>query len=137
MLSFIGGAALYAHAPGSLVTVGGLNVPIMLFAGASYAIAVFFTACLTTYFLPGLRHLADAVAVMRLVVGLGALTMPGFAHTLIQSPILSATLVVGGAGLLLAALPMARAQGSVAAEALGQVFDWVDEHSLAYQAART
>lgn len=136
VFSFLGGAALYAHVPVGPVAVGAFVMPVAVFAGLSYAIAVFCTAFVTTLFLPGLRHLADAVALTRLTVGLVALAMPNVAEALIAAPVLSATIVVGGAGLLLAGLPILRAQGSTAAEGLGQALDWVDAPSLAGRTVR-
>ncbi len=94
VLSFVAGVALYSHMG---VTPGGIPVPIII--GLIYMAAVMGAAALTTYFLPRLRRITDAVALTRL--GFALWVASTHSYELASSPLVSATIVVGSAIILL------------------------------------
>ncbi|MES0826621.1 hypothetical protein [Ruegeria sp. SCP11] len=98
VLSFVAGVALYSHMG---ITPGGIPVPIII--GLIYMAAVMGAAALTTYFLPRLRRITDAVAVTRL--GFAVWVASTHSYELASSPLVSATIVVGSAILLLEISP--------------------------------
>ncbi|WP_170576021.1 hypothetical protein [Ruegeria atlantica] len=97
-LSFVAGVILYSHMG---TTPGGVPVPIII--GLIYMVAVVGAAALTTYFLPRLRRITDAVAVTRL--GFALWVASTHSYELASSPLVSATVVVGSAILLLEISP--------------------------------
>jgi hypothetical protein len=93
-LAFVAGYALYAHIP---LTAFGLPLPV--FTGLVYTVIVVLAASVTSYAFPRLRHLIDGVAVTRLAFATWVVVAHG--QAIAASPALSATIVVGGAALLL------------------------------------
>ena len=94
ILAFIAGYALHAHVD---ATAFGLSFPV--FTGFFYAVFVVLTAAMTSYLLPNLRKLIDGVAVSRL--GFAIWVVGAHGQEIASSPLASATIIVGGAILLL------------------------------------
>lgn len=93
--------AVYGHLEGS---VGALPAPLAV--ALFYGTAVVLSGLVTTYFLPRIRRLIEAVAVTRLVTAACVLVVPELGPQLASAPFANATLTVGGAILLLAAAPV-------------------------------
>ncbi len=93
-MSFAAGATLYSH-----LGVGQTGLPIPLMAGLVYMVAVVVAATVTTLLLPGLKRVTDTVAVTRL--GFALWVAATHSYELVSSPLISATIVVGSALLLL------------------------------------
>ncbi|WP_420584829.1 hypothetical protein [Ruegeria sp.] len=92
-LSFSAGVVLYSH-----INATQMGLPVPVITGLIYMVAVVVAAAATTYFLPGLRKITDAVAVTRLAFALWVVTTQS--HEVAAAPFISATVVVGGAILL-------------------------------------
>lgn len=107
-------ATLMAFAAGVIgflrhdITVHG--VPLPIFTGLVTALVVGSAAALTSVLLPSLAAFVEATAIPRLAAAVAAFCYPEFGTVMQQSPLLSATVVVGGAVALrrLASLPAAR-----------------------------
>lgn len=80
------------------------GLPFPLFAGILYAGIVGVSSLLICAVVPGLRHMIELVAVSRLLLAIVGLAIPALGIAVITSPLLSATLVVGGAALVRALL---------------------------------
>ncbi|CUK09243.1 hypothetical protein RUE5091_03154 [Ruegeria denitrificans] len=93
-MSFVAGATLYSHFTGTQM---GIPAPIII--GFFYMVAVVVAAVVTTLLLPGLRRFTDAVAVTRLSFAVWVAATQSY--ELATSPLVSATIVVGGAIVLL------------------------------------
>lgn len=100
VLAFLSGMLLYGHLGGALY-----GVPVPVAVGILYCVSVMIAALLTTFFLPNVRRLVDAVAVTRLSLALIAAAMPGLGRALSEAPEISGTIVIGSAALLVAAGP--------------------------------
>jgi hypothetical protein len=94
LLAFLAGYALYAH-----VNAVAFGVPFPVFTGFFYAVVVVLAAALTSYLLPNLRRLIDGVAVSRIGFAIWVVAVHG--QEIAASPTASATIVVGGAIILL------------------------------------
>lgn len=94
LLAFVAGYALYAHIP---ATAFGLPFPV--FTGLLYTALVVLTSAVTSYLLPNLRRLIDGVALTRLAFATWVVAAHG--QDIAASPVASATIVVGGAIILL------------------------------------
>lgn len=94
LLAFVAGFSLHAH-----VNSSAFGVPFPVFTGFLYAGLVVLTAALTTYLLPTVRWLIDGIAVSRLGFAVWVVGVHG--QEIAASPIASATIVVGGAIILL------------------------------------
>lgn len=114
-------ATLMAFAAGVIgflrhdITVHG--VPLPIFTGLVTALVVGSAAALTSVLLPSLAAFVEATAIARLAAAVAAFCYPEFGTVMQQSPLLSATVVVGGAIALrrLAELPAARRSPVLAA----------------------
>ncbi len=89
VLAFLAGVLLYLGRPG---TVGPLPVP--LYTGLMYAAFVTPAAVLTAVFLPALVALSDAVQWARLGVAALTAAFPAVMRPVVDTPVLSATLVI-------------------------------------------
>lgn len=96
LLAFVAGFALYAH-----VHATAFGLPFPVFTGLFYAIAVVLAAAVSSFVFPRLRRLIDGTALSRL--GFAGWVVLGQHHDIAASPLLSATIVVGGAILLIEA----------------------------------
>lgn len=94
LFAFVAGFALNAH-----VNSSAFGVPFPVFTGFLYAVPVVLTAAMTTYLLPNVRWLIDGAAVSRLGFAVWVVSVHG--QEIATSPIASATIVVGGAIILL------------------------------------
>src|SRR5690606_11529179 len=94
-------ATLMAFAAGVIgflrhdITVHG--VPLPLFTGLLTATVVGVAATLTSVLLPALAAFVEATAIARLAAAVAAFGHPEFGTAMQQSPLLAATVVVGGA----------------------------------------
>lgn len=93
------------------------GVPLPLFTGLVTALVVGSAATLTSVLLPALAAFVEATAIARLAAAVAAFLYPEFGTVMQQSPLVSATVVVGGAIALrrLAELPAARRSPVLAA----------------------
>ncbi len=91
---------LYRHLDGH---VGILPTPLAV--ALFYSGVVILAGFVTTYFLPRIRRLIEAVAVSRLSLAAGALAIPDLGSQLSVAPMTNATLVVGGAFTILSLAP--------------------------------
>ena len=89
-LAFLAGTTLTSHLHG--VAFG---LPFPVFVGIAYAGLAMIAATFSTYFLPRLRHLVEAVALSRLLFALGIAGSQGYAVA--ETPLYAATIVVVGA----------------------------------------
>ncbi len=94
-LAFVAGYVLYLRHGGQV-----LGVPVPVFTGLVYAVFIGLATLLTGVILPGLRFATEAIAVSRLILALVIWTAPALAHPIMSQPLISATIVVGGAVLL-------------------------------------
>ena len=94
-LAGVAGCLFYGHAEGS---VG--PAPLWLYAGTMYAGLIGASAAAIYWALPKLRHFIELTAVSRLFLALVAFLVPEIAEIMITSPVLNATMVVGGALML-------------------------------------
>jgi MFS family permease len=94
ILAFVAGYALYAH-----VNATALGLPFPVFTGFLYAVLVVLAAAMTSYIFPKLRRLIDGVAVSRLGFAIWVIIAQG--QEIAGSPLICATIVVGGAIILL------------------------------------
>lgn len=122
---------LYRHLDGY---VGILPTPLAV--AFFYSGVVILAGFVTTYYLPRIRRLIEAVAVSRLSLAAGALAVPELGPQLSVAPLTNATLVVGGAIVMLALAPAVHAlcQAPHAPRPLRAVSDaahrgvcWIDE----------
>lgn len=89
-MAYCAGFVLHAHL--NMLVFG---VPFPVFTGFVYLSAVVLAGAVTTYFLPKIRWLIDCIAVSRLGFAFCIVAIQG--QELAASPILSASIVVGGA----------------------------------------
>ena len=94
VLAFVAGYALYAH-----INALAFGMPFPVFTGLLYAVFVVLAAAVTSYLLPNLRRLIDGVAVSRIAFAIWVVAVHG--QEIAASPMISATIVVGGAIVLL------------------------------------
>lgn len=107
-------ATLMAFAAGVIgflrhdITVHG--VPLPLFTGLVTALVVGTAATVTSVLLPALAAFVEATAIARLAAAVAAFGHPEFGAAMQHSPLLAATVVVGGALVIcrLTAHPAAR-----------------------------
>lgn len=95
LLAGISGCLLYSH----LDTDIGV-VPFWIIAGLVYAIVIGITAFIAFAFLPKLAQLVKLTAVSRLILSCAAAADAELAFSLLSSPLLNGTLVIGIAILL-------------------------------------
>jgi hypothetical protein len=105
-LAFSAGYVLYSH-----IDVMRYGMPVPVLTGLIYMGAIVCATVVTTYFLPGLTKVTDAVAVTRL--GFALWIAATQSHELAASPVLGATVVVGGAIVLLQLSTWAKAMSQI------------------------
>lgn len=93
-LAFSAGCVLYSH-----VDATRLGLPLPVLAGFIYMGLIVCASAITSYFLPKLTRVTDAVAVTRLGFALWIASTQNY--ELAASPMIGATIVVGGAAILL------------------------------------
>lgn len=137
VLAFVAGYALYAHVSATV-----FGMPLPLFTGLCYAGLVVPAAAGTSYFMPNLRRLIEGVAVSRL--GFALWVVVAQAWEIAASPLASATIVVGGAFLLLqlgglinrlSQRPTAKAWFASGAARASAVVGWLDNAAARGDAA--
>ncbi|MCB2114804.1 MAG: hypothetical protein KDE00_00495 [Rhodobacteraceae bacterium] len=95
LMSFTAGVVTYLRYD---IVVHGLPLPI--FTGLLYAALIGTAALFTSIALPALRAMIEAAAISRLGVATVSFGLPEFGQALQHSPMLSATVIVGGAILI-------------------------------------
>ncbi len=93
-LAFSAGFVLYSH-----VDVTRMGLPLPVLVGFVYMGLVVCASAITSYFLPKLTRVTDAVAVTRL--GFALWISSTQSYEIAASPVIGATIVVGGAVVLL------------------------------------
>lgn len=91
----VAGALFYGHLASP---AGGL--PVWALAGLMYAVMVGASAAVMFRLLPRFRQFVELTALSRLLLALASIAAPDLAVAMTTSPLLNATLVVGGAMLL-------------------------------------
>ncbi len=93
-LAFAAGYVLYSH-----IEVTRFGMPLPVFTGLLYMSMIVFATAVSTYFLPKLARVTDAVAVTRL--GFAVWVAGTQSYEVAASPLIGATIVIGGAMVLL------------------------------------
>lgn len=95
-MAFSAGVVMYSGS--ELVLPNG--VPLPLFTGFLYAMIVGPAAFLTCLFLPAVSTLIEPIALSRMGYAVGVVSFPQFASMVVDSPMLTAGIIVGGAVIL-------------------------------------
>ncbi|MGI9393551.1 MAG: hypothetical protein ACR2OY_02795 [Boseongicola sp.] len=90
VLAFVAGYLFYARSEVQL-----FGLPAALITGLVYACVIAPVALLVCLFLPSFRFMIEAVAVSRLCVAWIVFCFPDVGATILSSPLLTATIVVG------------------------------------------
>lgn len=91
-LAFLAGFVMYSGFEGLA-----FGLPVPVFTGIVYALFVGVAAVMTSLLVPRLRHTLELVAISRLLFSVLVLYAPELTEPMRSSPLISATIVVGGA----------------------------------------
>ena len=93
LMAFSAGVVMYSNSDMMMAN----GIPLPLFTGFLYAFVVGPAAFLTCLFLPAVSTLIEPVALTRMGYAVGVASFPEFADMVLDSPMLTAGIIVGGA----------------------------------------